>query len=77
MSSCSDKIHYKTWLPEHHYQCQRKEFRWSNQRAENIHERWDKAKIESDLAQKKIVWKIDHLENQYTGSSASVKSERD
>ena len=28
MSSCNDKVHCKTCLPEHHNQWQRNEFRW-------------------------------------------------
>ena len=36
MSSCSDKIQCKAWLPEHHHQWQRRKLRWSSHWAENI-----------------------------------------
>ena len=39
MSSCSDKIHYKTWQPSYRHQRQRNKSCWSSQRAESIHER--------------------------------------
>ena len=57
MSSCCDKIHCKTWLPKYHHQWQWIFVGAANELKTFMND-WDKAKIKSDLAQKKIVWKF-------------------
>ena len=52
MSGCSDNIHCKTWLPYG------TNFVGSANELKAFMNEWDKAMIESDSAQKKIVWKI-------------------
>ena len=50
-SSCSDKIHCKTWLPKNHHQRQQKNFVGAAKELKALINEWDKAKIESALAQ--------------------------
>ena len=58
MSSCSDKVHCKTWLPKYHYRRQLTKFVGAANEVKAFMNEWDRAKIKSDLAQKKIVWKF-------------------
>ena len=62
MSSCSNKILRKMWLPKYHHQRQRNKFRWSSQRAESIHERvgksydWELLSPEKDCLEIQSSW---------------------
>ena len=58
MSSCSDKIQWKMWLPKQYYQWQRKKFAGTENELTAFLFEWDKANIRNDLAQRKIVWKF-------------------
>ena len=58
MSSCSEKIHCKTWLPNTVISDNGTNFFGAANELKALMNEWDKSKIESDLAQKKIVLKF-------------------
>ena len=58
MSRCSDKIHCKTWLPEHIVSDKATHSFGAANELVAFMDAWDKAKTESDSAKKKTVRKF-------------------